>query len=179
MKLTCAQMDILLSFYLEGELSPALKKQIEDHLSSCKECASKYAMVEAMVGSIKKSVSNFNPEGNQFTNVEQYGNFKTNLSAYMDNELTNDESIKIKKITISNPKAKKDLQDSYNIRRLMKESLKKTEADFKKDFSKNIIKQIQPDEDINLNFNPAIKLLVTFTLTVLILTTVILISLGS
>ena len=31
MKLTCGQMDILISFYMENELSPCLKQNFEEH----------------------------------------------------------------------------------------------------------------------------------------------------
>lgn len=32
MEITCAQMDVLLSFYIEGDLSKALKIKVEEHL---------------------------------------------------------------------------------------------------------------------------------------------------
>ena len=41
MKLTCAQMDVLISFYIENELSLALRKQVEEHLKNCANCSAK------------------------------------------------------------------------------------------------------------------------------------------
>ena len=35
MNLTCAQMDVLISFYIDDELSSVLKKQVEEHLKNC------------------------------------------------------------------------------------------------------------------------------------------------
>ena len=119
-------------------------------------------------------------EENEFTNrdsnSEQYKIFKTNLSAYIDNELPSEENIKIKKFTINNQNARKDLEESYHIRKLMHESMKKTENEAKIDFSKNILKQLEYEyEDESFCINPAIKILIFFTLTVLI-TTIIVIS---
>lgn len=71
----------------------------------------------------------------------QYRIFQNNLSAYIDNELPSDESIKIKKYTINNKKARKELEDTYNIRRLMSESFNKTKMDARQDFSRNVIRQ--------------------------------------
>ena len=42
MNLTCAQMDVLLSFYIEGELSSALKTQVEEHWCKRKDGAGGY-----------------------------------------------------------------------------------------------------------------------------------------
>ena len=44
---------------------------------------------------------------------KQYADFKANLSAYIDNELDDKENIRIRKITISNPIARKDLEEMY------------------------------------------------------------------
>ena len=109
---------------------------------------------------------------------QQYRLFKTNLSAYIDNELSSDESLKMKKYTISNKQARKDLEDSYNIRRLMNESFLKTKNEAKKDFSKTIIKQLELEDEASLGFHPAIKLLIAFTITVLVLTSIVLMSLS-
>ena len=42
MKLTCAQMDVLISFYIDGELSSSLKQQVEEHMQKCSTCRAKY-----------------------------------------------------------------------------------------------------------------------------------------
>ena len=47
MEITCAQMDVLLSFYIEGDLSKALKIKVEEHLKNCSSCRAKYNIVKA------------------------------------------------------------------------------------------------------------------------------------
>lgn len=183
MKLTCSQMDILVSFYLENELSPCLKQQFEEHLQECKTCSSKFEIVKTLFAEMRSGscVDCFDDETNDDcykTNVHE-NIFKTKLSEYIDNELSGSENIKIKKFTITNKQARKELEDSYNIRRLMKDSYKKTKAEVKQDFTKNILKQLELEEEAQEGFHPAINLLIVFTVTVLVVTTIVLLSLSA
>ena len=178
MTLTCAQMNILISFYLEDELSTTLKKQVEEHLENCEICNSKYSLVKAMVAEIKETVNADFKEEKNYTNNAQYRAFRTNLSAYMDNELPNDENIKIKKFAINNPHAKKELEDSYNIRRLLNDSYKKSKDEARTDYSKNIMRRLEADEKTMLNFHPAVRLLVIFTISTIVMAAIVLISLN-
>ena len=179
MKLTCSQMEVLISFYLEGELSNSLRNQVEEHMESCPSCKAKYDVLEQLLNDLKKTVeipSSENYSG--FTNNRQYQLFKTNLSAYIDNELPEDEKLKIKKFAINNKHARNELEKSYRIRKLINDSYLKTKNDAKTDFARSTLKQLQLDEENVLNFHPAIKLLIVFTVSVLILTTIVLVSLS-
>lgn len=187
MNLTCAQMDVLITFYLDGDLSTTLKKQVEEHLKSCATCRAKFEIIKTMLTDIKNSVNldesktkkqeNYGNYNNQTTSTH-YRVFKDNLSAYIDNELSDEESLKIKKITINNTKARQELQDNYNIRKLMNDSFKKTKSEIRQDFSRNILKQLEIEDEANLGIHPAIKLLIGFTVSVLVLTSIVLISLS-
>ena len=185
MNLTCAQMDVLLSFYIEGELSSALKAQVEEHMKKCATCRAKYDIIKSMLTDLKNCLDDSGDGTNEkdesyktSTTSQQYRLFKTNLSAYIDNELDSNENIKIKKFTINNARARQDLEDSYNIRRLMNDSFKKTESETRHDFSKNVLKQLELEDEVNLGIHPAIKLLIGFTITVLIITSFVLMSLS-
>ena len=92
--------------------------------------------------------------------------------------MTNDENIKIKKFTINNESARQDLQDNYNIRKLMNDSFKKVKSDARQDFSRNVLRQLELEESATLGIHPAIKLLIGFTLAVLVLTSIVLMSLS-
>ena len=178
MKLTCSQMDVLISFYIEGDLSSALKKQVEEHLESCQTCKAKLEVLEALFTEMKSTVNSKVNLNNERKNSEQYKIFQSNLSAYMDNELPSNENIKIKKFTINNKSARKELQDNYNIRKIMSDSFRKTKNETKADFTRSTLRRLQLEEENALNFNPAIKLLIIFTVSVLILSTIILVSLS-
>lgn len=176
MEITCAQMDVLLSFYIEGDLSKALKIKVEEHLKKCSACRAKYNIVKTMLEDLKASVDT-KEEILSANSNSQYRIFQNNLSAYIDNELPAEESIKIKKFTINNKQARKELEDTYNIRRIMSDSFEKTKLDAKQDFSKNVIKQLSPNEEYNLSFHPVLKLAIAFVMTVLVLSTIIIFSL--
>ena len=53
MEITCAQMDVLISFYIEGDLSNALKTKVEEHLQTCSACRSKYNIIKGMLDDLK------------------------------------------------------------------------------------------------------------------------------
>ena len=178
MKLTCAQMDVLISFYIDDELNKSLKLQVEEHLRSCSECRAKYEIIKSMLVDIKNSLrsneilpckkQNFE---NQATS-QYFRLFKTNLSAYIDNELTSEENVKMKKFTINNKKARKELEDIYSMRRLMNESYIKTKNDAKVDFTKNIMKQLKVENEEILGIHPAIKYSIISFLCIIFVTTI-------
>ena len=176
MEITCTQMDVLLSFYIEGDLSKALKEKVENHLKECAACRAKYEIIKSMIEDLKCAV-NEREEMYPSKKFSQYGIFRNNLSAYVDNELPSEESIKIKKLAINNKQARKELEDTYNIRRLMSESFRKTKAEAKHDFSKNVMRQMDLNDEENLAFNPLIKVGMAFVLTVLVLAAIIVFSL--
>ena len=109
MEITCAQMDVLLSFYIEGDLSKALKSKVEEHLKECSACRAKYEIVKSMLKELRSTVEDkeevFSP-----TATSQYRIFKNNLSAYIDNELPAEESIKIKKTQLTTNRHAKSLK---------------------------------------------------------------------
>lgn len=184
MKLTCAQMDVLISFYIEKELSEALKKQVEEHLKECATCRAKYEIIKSMLGEMKTYVHK--DEEIALTNSQQssknsfqYQIFKNNLSAYVDNELSNEDNLKMKKFSINNSNARKDLENTYNIRKLMNNSFKKSKSEARQDFSRNVLKQLEIENEALLCFHPAIKLLIIFTLSVLIFTALVIFSLSA
>ena len=183
MKLTCAQMDVLISFYIDGDLSNALKSQVEEHIKLCPTCRAKFDIIKSMLFEMKNNLIKENETVQKATINEtasqQYRIFKSNLSAYVDNELKEEENLKIKKFAINNKNARKDLENTYSLRKLMNESFRKSKNDSKRDFSKHVIRQLELEDEISLGIHPAIKLIIGFTFVVFILTTLVLISLSS
>lgn len=183
MKLTCAQMDVLISFYIDGDLSNSLKSQVEEHIKLCPTCRAKFDIIKSMLLELKNSVVLENENKNalepQKEISQQYRIFKNNLSAYVDNELNEDESIKLKKFAIHNKDARKDLENTYNIRKLMNESFKKSKNETKRDFSKHVLRQLEIEDEDTLGIHPAIKLLIFFTVSVFLFTSLVLIALSN
>ena len=174
MEITCAQMDVLISFYIEGDLSSVLKTKVEEHLKKCSNCRAKYEIIKTMIDDLKET---FDDKEEIFANNNQYRLFKNNLSAYVDNELSADENIKIKKYTINNKKARKELEDTYSIKKLMNDSFSKTKSEAKQDFSRSVMKQLDLACENNLSFHPLLKVAIAFVMTVLVLSSIIVFSL--
>lgn len=177
MEITCTQMDVLLSFYIEGDLSKALKVKVEEHLKNCPTCRAKLEIISSLLKDLKESVENEQEEVLSSTTNSQYRLFQNNLSAYVDNELPQEENIKIKKFTINNKKARKELENTYSIRKLMNDSFQKTKSESRQDFSKNVMKQLDLSNDANLGFHPLLKVAIAFVMTVLVLSAIIVFSL--
>ena len=59
----------------------------------------------------------------------------------------------------------------------MNDSLKKAKSESKQDFSKNVLKQLELEDEIELGIHPAIKLLIVFTILVLTITAIVLMNL--
>lgn len=172
MEITCLQMDVLISFYIDGDLSESLKEKVEEHLRECPTCRAKLNIIRSLFSDIKKGSSTEKEEvfSTNTHSSHQYQFFKKNLSAYIDNELPEEENVKIRKYTINNKKARKELEDSYHIRKLMRDSFRKTKLESKPDFSKNVIKNFNESEEQNeLGFNPLISVAFWFVVSVILI----------
>ncbi len=60
----------------------------------------------------------------------------------------------------------------------MNDSFRKTKSGMKKDFSKDVMRQLDYDGSYNLKFNPLIKVAIAFVVTVLSLTAIIVFALS-
>ncbi len=158
-QLSCEQVVALLTFYVEDKLSDKLSQYVKEHLEICPECMEKYQKLKKLLNRFIE-IQNTPIETPYLT--KQYKIFKTNLSAYIDNELNDFDNIKIKKITISNPLARQDLENFYTFKKLIHASFEKTKNELKTDFSKSITNQIR-QKNINENTTDMfLKLSATF-----------------
>ena len=150
-KISCKQVKAILPFYIKGTVNPFISDLIEEHLEECENCKKLYlklldeynkSFIPDMENiEINISLSNDN-QNNVIYATNEYQNFKKKLSAYFDSELGDKDQIKMKKITISNPLARKDFEKMFRCKQLLHSSFEKTKNNFNSDFSKNIIKKI-------------------------------------
>lgn len=176
--LTCTQVSALLSFYIDDRLSSQLKQFVEAHLEICPTCRAKLEALKIMMKSLKdvheQLASVKTSEDIKQENTAQNEIFKTNLSAYIDNELSDEENIKIKKYIVSNTKARQDLEKLYNLKKVLQNSFEKTKNEAKEDYSKYILKRIDIQEEIyNQDSFAKIAALFIVILTVFTITAII------
>lgn len=158
-QLTCEQINALLSFYAENKLSDKLSEYVRIHLESCPDCMEKYLKMKNMLNKFMDIQDReiFNPYA-----TKQYQDFKNNLSAYIDNELNDFDNIKIKKIAISNPLARQDLENIYTFKKLLHSSFEKTKNELKNDYSKSVINQLEHEDTNDKSTDPFWKLVISF-----------------
>ncbi len=149
-ELTCNQVITLLTFYIENKLDKKLSIGVREHLNSCPKCQDKYLKLKRILENFSEITNKINesePADINEYKTPQYEKFKANLSAYIDNELSDNENIKIKKIAISNPLARKDLEEVFAFKQLLYSSFNRTKNDLKFDFAKKTMEKL----DTNMN----------------------------
>lgn len=128
--MNCKQIQNLLYYYIYNELNPALQEYISMHLEECPICTEHYSKLAKEIKTNK--------------NFEQ-------LSAYIDNELSEKENIQVKKNIITNKNIRNKYEKLCSLKSLLQSSMLRQEYNFKKDFSKSVLK--------NLNLSNNTKLL--------------------
>jgi len=146
-QLSCNQVIALLTYFIENKLNKQLAKDIEYHLSICPNCNKKFEKLKKIMNNFSEISKKINDKSevkdDDYKNEKRYEEFRDNLSAYIDNELSDEENLKIKKTTISNPIARKDLEDIYAFKKMLHQSFEKTRNDAKDDFSKKVLIQLE------------------------------------
>lgn len=147
--LTCNQVSALINFYMEGKLNPRLKEYVDIHLTKCPACRKKFEELQKILNKYKVNTTNLNQTN---SDVQISPEFIHKLSAYVDNELNSNENIKIKKMTISNPSARKELETMYKFKKIIHSAYEKTKNDSKFDYSKNVLTKIQEPNDYTTTY---------------------------
>lgn len=149
-KLACNQVTALLPYYIEGRVSNQIKFFIESHLNSCKSCREKYEALQKIRDTFdeaKKSIKNVDIQ--KEVPISSYStSFREKMSAYLDNELDDEESLRFKKYAIANPPVRNELEGMYKIKNALNSSFEKTKNDLKEDFTKDIIVELNILEDV-------------------------------
>lgn len=162
MKITCKQFEELIPFYINDELSKALKSAFVEHLHNCPNCHIKFNMLNSIVSDLKDAYNQLILESTTDNNVidiiaeeesEDLNELHSNLSAYIDNELNDETNVQIRRNIISKPALRKKIEKLYNIRKLLTNSFNEEKNKLKTDFSKDIIKKIHVKPNQTENFS--------------------------
>ena len=132
MNLNCSQVIVLINSYIEGKLNHILEKAVKNHLSKCKNC-------KMYADDIKNKLLPVVDTQKQDDIKKNNNIILKNLSAYIDNELSPSETIRVKKMTISNPDTRKNLEKMYKYQKILHYAFEKTKNELKNDYSKSVI----------------------------------------
>ncbi|MBR6721888.1 zf-HC2 domain-containing protein [bacterium] len=148
-ELTCQQVSALINFYIEGKLNPRLREYINLHIEKCPACKKK---IEELKKILAKYKNNNTEKIKQNTEEKLPEESIHKISAYIDNELNSSENIKIKKLTISNPIARKELENMYKFRKIIHTAYEKTKNETHFDYSKLILSNMRDTNDYSTSY---------------------------
>lgn len=135
--MNCKQIKQLLYFYIYDELNnPELDDYISAHLEECDDC---YEYYEDLIDEIQEN-----------KNLET-------ISAYIDNELSEKENLKVKKNIILNGRTRDEFEKLSNLKMLIRNFFSKKEYSVKDDYSKLIFRKLNlMDEVYGKNLFPEV-----------------------
>ena len=149
-KSVCKKVISLLSLYIENKLDLEDRIFVENHFIDCSDCYQKYLEMKEIMNNLhfeyEKLLSEFERiETNKMFNIREYESFYKNISPYIDDELSYDESINFRKYLLKSKPARAELAVAYGLKNNIKHSV----ADFKNglnfNLSKKIVKQIKEE----------------------------------
>lgn len=157
--LTCNQVIALLSFYIQGKTNYQVTNFIQSHLSKCESCRKKYEMLQKVFQELEDAKSRIDEVALQKNTAPfvSSADFKEKMSAYLDSELPDEESLRFKKYAIANPPVRGELEGMYKVKNALNNSFEKTKNNFKEDFSKDIIYQLDLEDSIYMS-EPILKI---------------------
>lgn len=157
--LTCSQVIALLSFYIQGKTNYQVTNFIQSHLAKCESCRNKYETMVKIYKDFSDAKTKIDETELPKTSLNPLYNpsFKEKMSAYIDSELTDDESLRFKKFAIANPPVRGELEGMYKVKNALYNSFEKTKNDFKEDFSKDIIVKLDMEDTIYMQ-EPILKI---------------------
>lgn len=147
--LTCSQVSALINFYIEGKLNPRLCDYVNLHIDKCPVCRKKIEELQKILNTFKNAHNQPIAQNSQDKSSPELIN---RISAYVDNELNFDENIKIKKLTISNPAARRELETMYKFKKVMHSAYEKTKNDTRFDYSKNVLTKIHDSTEYSTTY---------------------------
>ncbi len=146
----CKKITSMLLSYIEHKLSDEDRLFVENHFKYCSDCYTKYLEMKKIVKNLhfeyEKLLNEFERvEANQLFNIREYETFYKNISPYIDDELSYDESVKFRKYLLKSKPARVELANAYTLRNNIRHSTAVFKDNLNVNFSKKIIKQLKDE----------------------------------
>lgn len=138
----------MLLSYIDNKLNDEDRVMVESHLQDCSSCYNKYLEMKDIVKNLhfeyEKLLNDFERiETNQMFNIREYETFYKNISPYIDDELSYDDSIKFRKYLLKSKPARAELANAYNLRNNIRHSATIFKDNLNVNFSKKIIRRLK------------------------------------
>ncbi len=147
---TCKKVVSMLSLYIENKLDLEDRIYVENHFVECSDCYQKYLEMKEIINNLhfeyEKLLSEFERiEANKMFNIREYEMFYKNISPYIDDELSYDESISFRKYLLKSKPARNELANAYGLKNNIKHSVADFQNGLNFNFSKKIVKQLKDE----------------------------------
>ena len=150
MNFDCKKVLSLLSYFIDEKLDDEDSFLVETHLMKCGECYKKYLEMKSVINNLHFEYVKLKDELNKIDsettfNIRDYEKFYNNISPYIDNELSYEDSVKFRRYLMNSKAARKDLSSAYGLRNNIKNSVNTLKNNLNINFSKKIIKELKKD----------------------------------
>ena len=152
-KMMCSKVNSMLAMYIDGKLDEMQEEFVKDHLQTCPGCRTKYEYLKKLVDTLKSSYASSDysreAEKNKVAafKIQEYEYYRQNLSAYFDNELPFEDSVRFKKYIMKIPVARQELQKIYDLQEMLKNNWAHNRKRLNQDLSKTIISRAYSDRN--------------------------------
>lgn len=137
-----------MSYFIEEKLDDEDSFLVETHLMKCGECYKKYLEMKSIINNLHFEYVKLKDELNRIDsdntfNIRDYEKFYNNISPYIDNELSYEDSVKFRRYLLNSKAARSELSNAYGLRNNIKNSVNTLKNNLNINFSKKIIKQLK------------------------------------
>ncbi len=144
----CKKVTSLLALYIEKKLDIENTLFIENHFKVCDTCYKKYLEMKEVMNNLHldyvKLLDEFERmESDKIFNIREYESFYTNISPYIDDELSYNESIKFRRYLLKSKPARLELAGAYSLKNNIRHSIEMFKENSNINFSKKIIKKLK------------------------------------
>ncbi len=144
----CKKVISLLSLYIENKLDIEDRILIENHFEICPDCYNKYLEMKEVMSNLhfeyEKLINEFDKiENGKMFNIREYESFYNNISPYIDDELSYNDSIKFRRYLLKSKPARNELANAYNLKNNIKHSVAIFKNNTNINFSKKVIKKLK------------------------------------
>lgn len=142
----------MLGLYIENKLSKEDVLFVKEHIESCPACYKKYLTMRSVIKNLRfeyeKLLNEFEKiEAERIFSIREYDNFMNNISPYMDDELTYDESIKFRTYLLKSKKAREQLAIAFKLKNNIQNSFAEINSEKPINFEKEIIKKLKEENE--------------------------------
>jgi hypothetical protein len=138
----------LLSSYIDNKLDIEERQLVEKHLLKCNLCYKKYLEMKNIMNNLHYEYAKLQCEFDKIEadktfNIREYEFFYNNISPYIDDELSYDDSIKFRKYLLKSKQARTELSSAYGLKNNIHNSFEIFKDNVNVNVSKNIIRKIK------------------------------------